>query len=158
MMTIVTHIKVKTGSEPEWDSLQFYVNSVLQEQWSGEVGWQTYSFTVPDGVNTLEWRYVKDVNTTAGLDAAFIDNVDLPLVVSADASTPARLEFLRVYGGNYQLQIQGQPGQMYLIQSSEDLKHWQTVTTSIAVGGQILFTDPQGVSLPQRFYRAIVLP
>ncbi|MBI2924589.1 MAG: S8 family serine peptidase [Verrucomicrobia bacterium] len=149
---------VRVSSEAEWDLLRFYVNGVLQQEWSGDLGWQSYAFTVPEGLNTLEWRYVKDVNKSSYLDAAFIDNVDLPLVVGVDATTPALLEFRRVYGGNYQLLLQGQPGQTYVIQSSEDLRRWQTVTTSTAVGGQILFTDPQGVSLPQRFYRAVVLP
>ena len=136
------------------DVLRFYVNGALQRN-GPVIGWQSYGFTVPDGLNTLEWRYVKDVNKS-GIRMPRSSTMSIAARRGVDATTPALLEFRRV-GGNYQLLLQGQPGQMYVIQSSEDLRRWQTVTTSIAVGGQILFTHPQGAGLPQRFYRAIVL-
>ena len=34
----------KVSSEQGWDSLNFYVDGVLLQQWSGEIGWANYAF------------------------------------------------------------------------------------------------------------------
>jgi uncharacterized repeat protein (TIGR01451 family) len=69
------------SSEQYWDFLNFYVDGVLVQQWSGEVGWATFSFPLTATNHTLEWTYVKDPSFSSGLDAAFIDNVNLPTFV-----------------------------------------------------------------------------
>ena len=71
----------KVSSETNWDQLQFYVDGVLKQQWSGEAGWATYTFPLTASTHTLEWRYVKDLIISNGLDAAFIDDVNLPIVI-----------------------------------------------------------------------------
>src|SRR5262249_20529654 len=44
----------RVSSEQGWDFLEFYLNGVRLQRWSGEVGWQNYQFAVPPGVNLLE--------------------------------------------------------------------------------------------------------
>jgi len=68
----------KVSSETNWDWLEFYLNGRLLQRWSGEAGWATYQFSVLAGTNVFQWRYTKDPIGSAGLDAAFIDNLDLP--------------------------------------------------------------------------------
>ncbi|PYM13162.1 MAG: hypothetical protein DME18_09635 [Verrucomicrobia bacterium] len=121
----------KVSSETNFDFLGFYLNGVLQQKWSGEVGWATYQFAVPGGPINLEWRYVKDASQSAGLDAAFIDNLDLPLVApSLRLSNPTP--------GGFQVQFQGPIAQSVRIQGSADLTAWQTLSTTNLANGAVI--------------------
>lgn len=141
----------KVSSETNWDWLEFYVNGVLNGRWSGEVGWQTHLFTLPAGINTLEWRYVKDFSLTAGLDAAFIDNFDLPIA-------PTAISLLAYAPGGPQILLQAQSNYAYVIQASSDLLNWQPISTNVAANGVIQIKDSNAVNYPVRFYRAVVSP
>jgi hypothetical protein len=148
----------KVSSETNWDWLEFYVNGVPNQspplqRWSGEVGWATYQFSVPAGTNTLVWRYVKDPSTTAGLDAAFIDNVDIPPV----ASVPTSLHLLNPTVGAFQIQFQGPASQSVRVQGSTNLVSWQDISTLVLSNGStVQYTDPQATNYPSfRFYRAV---
>ena len=140
----------KVSSETNFDSLQFYLNGDLLQTWSGEAGWATYQFALQSGTNTFEWRYVKDPVTSAGLDAAFIDNLDLPRV-----STSLRL--LNPSYTGFQIEYQGEGNQGVRVEASTDLLSWQTVfsTNGVNNGSVIPFADPQASTLPLRFYRAV---
>jgi len=46
----------KVSSESGGDYLQFYIDSTLKDQISGEVDWQQKSYSVPAGTHTLKWR------------------------------------------------------------------------------------------------------
>lgn len=70
---------LKVSSEARYDFLRFYVDSVLIDSWSGLVDWRQYVHQLSPGRHLLEWRYQKDVNTSSGDDAAWIDNVVFPL-------------------------------------------------------------------------------
>ena len=147
----------KVSSEPGWDFLDFYVDGVLQEQWSGEVDWTSYAFPLSAGAHTLEWRYLKDASAGAGLDAAFIDNVNLPFSLPTDASTPARLTATRQADGSLLLHLVGQTNRQYVIQGTTNLAPpitWQTLSTSVATDGVINYVDPTAATNRLRFYRA----
>lgn len=150
----------KVSSEPGWDYFRFYVDGGLVQQASGEVDWQQYPFSLNGGTHTLEWRYVKDANNSAGSDAAFIDNVNLPFSVAIDGSTPARLEIVRQPGGNLLVHVQGQTNQQYVIQGATDFIppiSWQSISTNIATNGVIDLVVPDVLASPMRFYRAVVI-
>lgn len=148
---------LRVSSEATWDPLEFYLNGRRLNRWSGEVGWTNYQFAMPPGSNTLEWRYVKDfLNTSAGLDAAFIDNVDLPFVIPSDSSTPARLEISRAPDGGVQLTVTGQRNQVYVIQSCGDFVDWSSILTNTAHHGVIRWVAPASNSPSKTFYRAVV--
>lgn len=68
----------RVSSEPNFDFLEFYIDGVLQNRWSGEVAWSVVSFPISAGTHTLLWRYVKDGSVSSGRDAAWIDSVQLP--------------------------------------------------------------------------------
>ena len=125
------------------------MNGNRLQSWSGEVGWANYQFTVPAGTNTFEWRYSKDSFQSFGLDAAFIDNLDLPLAAPS-------LRLLNPTADGFQVEFQGTSTQSVRIQGSTDLTTWQTLsTTNLANGTVIQFTDPQAPNSLRRFYRAV---
>jgi hypothetical protein len=144
----------RVSSEANWDELEFYLNGALLKSWSGDLPWTGYAFAVPAGTNTLEWRYTKDYTVSEGSDAAWIDNINLPL-----AGGSGGLGLLRVSHTvkGITLQLAGLPNRTYVIEASGDLIHWQPFSTHTAVDGLIQIRD---VALPApsaRFYRARLL-
>ena len=138
----------KVSSETNWDFLQFYVDTNLIQQWSGEAGWATYTFSLTNvGPHTLEWRYVKDASVSDGLDAAFIDDIHLPIPGFIDHLLPRQSEFP---------ELTGQAGQKYVVQTSTDMKNWQNISTNFAdTDGVIYVLLPSNRTNQAQFYRAI---
>jgi hypothetical protein len=146
----------RVSSELNFDFLKFFIDGLLIHQWSGEAGWTTFTFPVPSGLHTLEWSYAKDPSGSAGFDAAFIDNVTLPIVLPTDSTTPAHLQWVQGTDGSLTINLTGQINQQYVIQTSTDLIHWQNLSTSAAENG-IVRIDPGPLSSqPYLFYRAVV--
>ena len=69
----------KVSSEADYDFLRFYINDVLQDQWSGNQDWQEYSYTVNPGLNGFRWTYLKDGSVSTGSDRAWVDFIRFPL-------------------------------------------------------------------------------
>ncbi|MEQ2006454.1 MAG: S8 family serine peptidase [Limisphaerales bacterium] len=140
------------------DFFEFYLNGTRQVRTNGESGWQTHAFTVATGVNTLEWRFIRDAAFDGGLNAAFLDNLDIPIVEPVNLAVPVRIDTsaIQQVNGGLQLRIEGQTNQMYLVQASSDLANWVTVSTNFAPYGLIQFTEPQSLTNSSRYYRVIL--
>jgi hypothetical protein len=69
----------KVSSERYFDYLRFYIDGVLQDEWSGNKGWTKVSFTVGAGRRTFEWVYSKDGSSSYGSDTAWIDGIVFPI-------------------------------------------------------------------------------
>jgi hypothetical protein len=149
---------VRISSEATFDVLTFSVDGTTLQQWSGESDWSTFSFPMTNGVHTLQWTYTKDASLTAGLDAAFIDDLILPITAPAGGPAPGHLSLQRLPNGTFQVNLAGQPNQQYVIQASTNLVDWVNLSTNIAVGGLIAAPDSGSVSNQVRFYRAVTLP
>ena len=143
----------KVSSEAGWDFLNFYVDGVLNQQWSGNVGWANYSFFLNAGVHSLEWSYVKDPNLTAGMDAAFIDDVNLPILPPAPPAPP-QLQLQLQGDGSLVMTLNGQDGGQYIFQTSTNLTTWVNFSTNTATGGVIQITIPPNPANQAQFYRA----
>jgi hypothetical protein len=65
------------STEDNYDYLEFYIDNVLQEEWSGVLAAQTESYPVAAGDHTLEWRYTKDGSLDEGSDQVWIDDIAL---------------------------------------------------------------------------------
>ena len=72
------------SSEEGYDFLRFYIDGVVQQEWTGNAGWAVAAFGVSAGTHTFRWEYSKDDAVAAGADAAWIDAVVLP----ARSTTP----------------------------------------------------------------------
>jgi hypothetical protein len=67
----------KVSCEEGFDTLEFYMNSNLEDNITGEVDWQKQLVPIPPGTNVLRWRYVKDASHSAGGDAGWLDSFAL---------------------------------------------------------------------------------
>ena len=150
----------RVSSEANWDFLQFYLDGTLLQSWSGDTGWSHYDFTVTAGSHSMEWRYLKDPANSAGLDAAFIDNVNVPYVPAPNAGAAATLSIEQGSNGTVTLQIRGQAEQTYVLQETTNLldhsTQWNPVLTNVTSSGLMLYSDPNGSQAPAKYYRAIV--
>jgi hypothetical protein len=60
---------------------------------------------------------------------------------------------LMVVDGQVQLTLQGQAGQAYLLETSTDLRNWQSLATNVLPAAQSLIVDPSPALSDQKFYR-----
>ncbi len=139
----------RVSCEEGWDFLEFSANGVVLQRWSGDLPWQDFQFRLPAGTNQLAWRYVKDTSFGSGLDAAFIDNLYLPLEAPA-----IRLAGTWNASQGFAIQIQGQPGQRVVLEASSDLIRWLPISTNTLTGGSATVIEPASTPQTGRFYRA----
>jgi uncharacterized protein (TIGR03790 family) len=74
------------------------------------------------------------------------------LAIPAHLQPPQLTLLARNSSGEFRVRAAGPPGRPYLLQASPDLRVWSDILTNLT-GGDVLFTDPQSVSKPSRFYR-----
>ncbi|MCP4259288.1 MAG: DUF362 domain-containing protein [Planctomycetes bacterium] len=69
----------KVSSERDCDFLEFYIDGIRQDKWSGEKDWVQVSFPVEEGTRTFEWIYSKDDSISRDSDTAWIDDISFPI-------------------------------------------------------------------------------
>ncbi|PLX14336.1 MAG: hypothetical protein C0598_01535 [Marinilabiliales bacterium] len=68
----------KVSSEQDWDYLEFYIDGILLDEWSGEQDWEEVSYPIDMGTHILKWSYTKDSYYSSGSDCAWLDNIIFP--------------------------------------------------------------------------------
>ncbi|MCX6235048.1 MAG: M14 family zinc carboxypeptidase [Bacteroidetes bacterium] len=68
----------KVSSEADYDYLEFYIDNIFMDRWSGEKDWAMVTYPVSDGTHTFKWQYLKDVTTSSGSDCGWIDLIMFP--------------------------------------------------------------------------------
>jgi hypothetical protein len=74
------------------------------------------------------------------------------------APAAAQLQSSLASGGQFVLQIQGQAGVPYVVQTSADLVNWIAVSTNMLNGNVLNVTNSISSTSPQQFWRAVWLP
>jgi hypothetical protein len=71
---------IKVSSEQNFDFFSFWIDGVPIAQGSGEIPWSTFTTGAPVSAGTHQFVFVyeKDGELSAGLDAAWIDNLTIP--------------------------------------------------------------------------------
>ena len=69
---------VKNESEAGFDGLIFFLDGERMDVWTGNVPWEEARFPVSPGEHAFQWVYVKDVDTSVGGDAAWLDDIRFP--------------------------------------------------------------------------------
>jgi hypothetical protein len=139
----------RVDSEENWDKLVFLIDDRVVREWSGLVEWNNFEFNITSGRHELEWRYEKDFANKDGVDAAWLDNVDLPLTLAGSIG-------LVPVGDEYRIRVWGRSGHRYEVQVSDDLIHWEPVESVIIgrdgvadLGGNITISEGEA------FYRVL---
>ncbi len=70
---------------------------------------------------------------------------------------PPVLQPALLSSGGLQLRISSEPGLVYEIQASTNLKDWGSLGAFTNTTGQVQFSDPESAAFRYRFYR-VVLP
>jgi hypothetical protein len=151
----------RVSSEEGWDTVEFRLDGQLVQTWSGDVAWARYEFPITNAApHTFEWIYTKDRQNSFGLDAAFIDNLDLPLVIAPNEFTRAKLSVVQTAPEYWELQITGQAGQAYVIETTTSITQpsiaWQPIATNALTQGSIRLPLGSELKGGQRYYRAVV--
>jgi probable HAF family extracellular repeat protein len=62
-------------------------------------------------------------------------------------------------GGGFQVNVEGWPGQQFVVQASTDLSasNWISLYTNVLTGSQTNFTDADATNCKTRYYRAVLL-
>lgn len=105
----------KTSTEQDYDFLYFYIDNILQDQWSGEVDWTRASFPVAAGTHTFRWMYQKDVALSVGQDRVWLDFIAFPPPILPT-----------VNAGPNDTICSGNPFQTEASASAYDSLHWTT--------------------------------
>ena len=135
----------KVSSEPNWDILEFYIDSTLQRGISGEVDWLQESYQIASGSHTLEWRYSKDSDTSVGMDAGWLDSVQYnPLYPASITVTSPDGEESWVRGTSHKITwiLTGGPGAYVKIELLKAGVVNKVITTSTANDGNYDWTIP----------------
>ncbi|MEJ5187212.1 MAG: fibronectin type III domain-containing protein, partial [Candidatus Geothermincolales bacterium] len=94
----------KVSCDTGGDSLAFYIDQEIQDQWSGEVAWSEFVYPVMEGEHELRWVYGKDDSGAGGSDAAWVDDVHItclvPYQLYAGSCLPNSLYEFRAYATN----------------------------------------------------------
>ncbi len=147
---------LKVSTEEGWDALAFYIDGRLISSWSGERDWQRFEFVISEGEHLLEWVYRKDFSNSEGLDAVFMDNLDLPLMIEEAAQSPASVIVVPSGGGQLDIQIQGAPNTNYIVESSKGLQQWQPAFIGKTdADGKMTIRNATGSGRSQSFFRAV---
>jgi hypothetical protein len=78
----------KVSSEQDCDFLEFYIDGVIQDKWSGEEDWTEASFPVSEGTSTFGWTYSKNDSNSVGNNTAWIDDIVFPTPKTKDEDEP----------------------------------------------------------------------
>ncbi|MCS7075506.1 MAG: C25 family cysteine peptidase [Bacteroidia bacterium] len=89
----------KVSSEQYFDFLQFYMDGVKKNEWSGVIPWQRKSYYVStSGIHNFKWVYMKDYIISAHEDCAWVDEITFPpLSVSNSIESPAYSTDIKLY-------------------------------------------------------------
>ena len=122
---------------------------------------RSYGIAQDDAVRTNNLvPGAQDVATNVVPAGAVFTNSFPPysLTLFTFAPAPAQLSALLPQPGQFVLQLQGQPGTPYIIQSSPDLSSWTPVSTNLLSGNILSVTNAISPGTSQQFWRAVWQP
>ncbi len=91
----------KVSSEASYDYLRFYINNVLQDNWSGNGNWEFETFNVGAGFQTFKWEYYKDGGVSSYQDCGWIDEITFPSYTVPASPNEFGVSDIAKFNGNY---------------------------------------------------------
>lgn len=144
----------KVSCEATHDRLRFLVNGVQQARIDGEVDWEERSFVLEPGSHVVRWSYTKNSNVVAGLDRAWVDQVEFtPGAFQIGEPVPVAVA---VNGGGIRIAWDIAEGKTYraFYKDELDAPEWIAVDTPIVfAGSQFVLQIP--ANAPRRFFKVL---
>jgi hypothetical protein len=72
-------------SEQSNDFLNFYIDGILKDQWSGNIPYTLASYSLTTGMHHFAWVYSKDATGSGGDDKVWLDEISFPGAVDSDS-------------------------------------------------------------------------
>jgi hypothetical protein len=125
---------------------------------------RSYGIPQDEAARTNAPAQAQDIAMTNFLAASALFGYSFPplsLTLFTFAPAAPRLALLPPVpqpGGQFVVQLQGQPQVRYFIQSSTNLSAWTTVSTNTLVGNTVNLTNPVPAGTAARFWRALWQP
>jgi Immunoglobulin domain len=95
--------------------------------------------------------------TNASNLSAVSDNATVIVVVSTVSNVVNFVSSgIGLTAKGFNIQLSAPTGSNVVIQASTDCKTWVPISTNTATGGSVSYTDTAAVSLPLRYYRALI--
>lgn len=136
----------RVSSEKDYDLLDVSMDGNPVTWISGAKDWSRVSLTIPAGAHVVAWKYGKDAAGGWGEDRGWLDQV-------VYRTAPGMVTH-RVNGQNSEVSFSTTRGASYTVQTSSDLRSWQTATNVIsATNGVMMIVEPRDMSPSARFYR-----
>ncbi|MGM9819581.1 MAG: C25 family cysteine peptidase [Candidatus Onthomorpha sp.] len=90
---------VKVSSENNYDFFKFYIDEEEKVSLSGttNTSWQFKQFVIPAGSHVLKFEYSKDYSSAYGSDAAWIDDLAIPMQTTMSGLEAASQSTLSIY-------------------------------------------------------------
>lgn len=117
-------------------------------------GFQHYSFQFPKNISNESYSLGFRLDPFTKIQSVVI--VTNVIVSVSGVSEPFLLKPTGNTSDSYSLQLIGQKGFEYRIQSSDDLFDWKTIAVIVNTTGSVQFIDTDTTGSSRRFYRAIV--
>lgn len=108
----------KVSSENSYDFLNFYIDGIKAEGWSGQQDWTRVSFPVSAGSHALKWSYDKDYSVFEGSDCAWIDFISFPVM---DIQTEIESILKNNYFSVYPSLVSAQTTAFYTLSTNADV-------------------------------------
>ena len=143
-----------TASDPDGSvkRVEFYAGSVLL----GKDMADPYRFVwsnIPSGTHTI---------TAVAYDNKNASTRSAPVMVGVTTNNQApvvssKLPTVRALGtgyeGTFEIEVQGDAGQIYDVWTSPDLTNWSLMSSVLNADGSVVVADPAGTSQTSKFYR-----
>ena len=114
----------KISSQYENDGFEFFLDGVWTDfpdsKWSGEIDWSFAEYFVKAGDHTVEWDYFKWGPSAAGKDAAWLDIIKIPGVITGieEVAIPSKTQL----NGNYPNPFNGSTTITYQLSDISNVK------------------------------------
>lgn len=88
---------LRVSSEKNYDYLNFYIDGIRVERWTGDVDWTRAAYYIESGTHTFKWQYKKDNYYSEGEDLAMIDLIRIPRLMHGVGIETIEEQDFRVY-------------------------------------------------------------
>ncbi len=144
----------------DWDAAGRSQTVEISDAGSGTVlnsqtvsGFTGGKYVIWDIKGSVNVKLTRTAGPNAVLSGLFFANA-----LQLSSLPPPTLSNIQMAGSTFQLRVNGNAGQQFVVDATSDMKNWTPISTNTLSGATLDFSDPASAQLKSRFYRARLLP